>query len=117
MEPIALPIADAQRLSGLSRTMLYHYAEMGWISLFRPGKQTLVLTEDLRTLMRRLRDARPAALGAQPTSPAGIQRRRQILDAAHGSPTGKDRHGDMVKGSDDLSMVASSVERSVRPRS
>jgi hypothetical protein len=47
-EPLALPIPEAQRVSGLSRSELYRQFASGNIRAIKSGSRTLVLMDSLR---------------------------------------------------------------------
>jgi hypothetical protein len=47
-DPIALPIPDAQRISGLSRSEIYRRLQAGDIQAVKSGARTLVLMDSLR---------------------------------------------------------------------
>ena len=49
LEPLALPIADAQRVSGLSRSEIYRRLAAGDLRAVKSGSRTLVLMASLRT--------------------------------------------------------------------
>ena len=50
MEPIALRIPDAARISGLARTRLFEMIRSGELKSIKIGKRRLVLAESLRAL-------------------------------------------------------------------
>jgi len=58
MEPIALQIPDAVKISGLGRSSIYKAIQEGRLPIRKAGKRTLILSEDLR-----------AFIGDLPTSP------------------------------------------------
>jgi hypothetical protein len=47
-EPLALPIADAQRISGLSRSEIYRRLASGDLRAIKSGSRTLILMVSLR---------------------------------------------------------------------
>ena len=53
VEPLALRVADACRAVGIGKTLFYHLAKEGSISLTRVGGRTLVPVEELRRLLAR----------------------------------------------------------------
>jgi len=54
MQPIALSINDAVRISGIGRTKLYALISGGSLKARKLGKRTLILTEDLDKLLNSL---------------------------------------------------------------
>jgi len=54
IEPIAAPISDACRLSGLSRSEMYRRLSAGDIQAVKSGSRTLVLVGSLRAHMASL---------------------------------------------------------------
>ena len=54
MEPLALPIPEAQRVSGLSRSEIYRRLATGDIRAIKSGSRTLILTDSLRAHMASL---------------------------------------------------------------
>ena len=54
IEPIAAPISDACRISGLSRSELYRRLTAGDIQAVKSGSRTLVLISSLREHMESL---------------------------------------------------------------
>ena len=54
MEPVALPIPEAQRVSGLSRSEIYRRLATGDIRAIKSGSRTLILTDSLRAHMASL---------------------------------------------------------------
>jgi hypothetical protein len=48
LEPLALPIPDAQRVSGLSRSEIYRRLAAGDLCAVKSGSRTLVLMDSLR---------------------------------------------------------------------
>ena len=54
IEPIATPISDACRISGLSRSQMYRRLTAGDIHAVKSGSRTLVLVGSLREHMARL---------------------------------------------------------------
>lgn len=48
MEPIALQIPDAVKISGLGRSSIYKAIQDGRLPIRKAGKRTLILADDLR---------------------------------------------------------------------
>ena len=63
--PIAAPIPDACRLSGLSRSEIYRRLASGDIRAVKSGKRTLIDVQSLRDHIARL----PAATFRAPNAP------------------------------------------------
>jgi hypothetical protein len=57
LDPLALPISDAQRLSGLSRSEIYRRLAAGDLRAVKSGSRTLILMASLRAHL----DSLPAA--------------------------------------------------------
>jgi excisionase family DNA binding protein len=55
MEPVAVSVNDACRLSGLGRTLLYEAIAKGDLASCKIGNRRLILIEDLRAWIRRQR--------------------------------------------------------------
>ena len=53
--PLAYPIVDAVRVSGLSRSYLYEHIKTGELPTVRVGKRRLVLADDLRRWLESFR--------------------------------------------------------------
>ncbi len=51
IEPLALPICDAIRVSGLSRSEVYRRLAAGDIRAVKAGAKTLVLTQSLKAFL------------------------------------------------------------------
>lgn len=49
--PIAVTVADAQRISGIGRTTLYALAKEGRLPLRKVGRRSLFLVDDLRRVI------------------------------------------------------------------
>lgn len=72
IEPISMRIPDACRFTGTSRSTLYLLIARGEVEVVKLGSATLVLTESLRQLIERHRNAgsslnaklEPIALGS-----------------------------------------------------
>jgi hypothetical protein len=62
LEPLALPIPDAQRVSGLSRSEIYRRLAAGDLRAVKSGSRTLVLMASLRAHL----DSLPAATFRSP---------------------------------------------------
>lgn len=58
MEPIALQIPDAVKVSGLGRSSIYKAIQEGKLPTRKAGKRTLILADDLRKFI----DALPPSL-------------------------------------------------------
>ena len=54
MEPILLPVSDACRAIGVSRSTLYELISSGAISIRKIGRKTLIPREDLTSFAARL---------------------------------------------------------------
>jgi Helix-turn-helix domain len=54
VEPIALPIPDAQRVSGLSRSEIYRRLAAGDIKAVKSGSRTLILMDSIRAHLANL---------------------------------------------------------------
>lgn len=61
LEPLAVDIAEACRLTGIGRSKLYELLSAGVISSAKVGKRRLVLVESLRRWLTDL--ARPSIRG------------------------------------------------------
>ncbi len=61
MDPILLPIPDACRVIGLSRSTLYELIAAGEITSRKVGRKTLIPREDLIAFAGRLARGRPEA--------------------------------------------------------
>ena len=66
MEPLAAPIPDACRISGLSRSEIYRRLSAGDIHAIKSGSRTLILMDSLRAHLASLpaatfRAPKPAA--------------------------------------------------------
>jgi hypothetical protein len=57
LEPLALPIPAAVRVSGLSRSAIYREASAGHIRLMKLGRSTLVDMASVRVFLATLPDA------------------------------------------------------------
>lgn len=57
IEPITLRVPDACRFTGISRSTLYLLIARGEVEVIKLGSATLVLTESLRQLIKRHRNA------------------------------------------------------------
>jgi hypothetical protein len=53
-EPIAMPLARASLVSGLSRSELYRRLAAGDIKAVKAGKRTLIVADSLRAFLARL---------------------------------------------------------------
>jgi len=53
-EPLALPIPDAQRVSGLSRSEIYRRLATGDLCAVKSGSRTLILMASLRAHLNSL---------------------------------------------------------------
>jgi hypothetical protein len=62
--PLAYTVSDAVKVSGLARTRLYELASEGRITFRRAGRRTVILADDLRTLLASLP---PAPIRAKDT--------------------------------------------------
>ena len=49
MEPLAVPIAEAARLSGVGRSTIYNEISNGNLQAHKVARRTIVKMEDLRT--------------------------------------------------------------------
>lgn len=56
MQPIAVTIPEATRLSGLGRSTLYKLFNEGKLTPKKSGKRTLVLVEELESYVKGLPD-------------------------------------------------------------
>jgi len=54
VEPIAVPIPDAQRVSGLSRSEIYRRLAAGDIKAVKSGSRTLILMDSIRAHLANL---------------------------------------------------------------
>jgi hypothetical protein len=54
LEPLAVPLPDAQRISGQSRTSLYRANARGDLIFIKAGSKTLVDYESLKSLIQSL---------------------------------------------------------------
>lgn len=54
MEPLLLPVPDACRVIGVSRSTLYELISAGAISIRKIGRKTLIPREDLISFAARL---------------------------------------------------------------
>jgi hypothetical protein len=63
LELITVPIADAQRVSGLSRSEIYRRLAAGDLRAVKSGARTLIVMTSLRALLANL----PAATFRSPT--------------------------------------------------
>ena len=61
VEPIALQIPDAVKLSGVGRTSLYAAIKDGKLTARKTGRRTLILATDLRAWLENLPFAGRAA--------------------------------------------------------
>jgi excisionase family DNA binding protein len=52
--PLAYTVAEAVKATGLARTRLYELAGQGRITFRRAGRRTVILADDLRTLLASL---------------------------------------------------------------
>lgn len=52
--PLAYTVRDAARVTGLARTRLYELASQGNITFRRAGRRTVILADDLRSLLASL---------------------------------------------------------------
>ena len=52
--PLAYTIAEAVKVTGFARTRLYDLASEGKITFRRAGRRTVILADDLRTLLASL---------------------------------------------------------------
>jgi Helix-turn-helix domain len=59
--PLAHTIADATRISGISRSALYLAIARGDLAARKLGKRTLILAADLAAFLNRLPPMEPAA--------------------------------------------------------
>jgi excisionase family DNA binding protein len=57
IEPITMRVPDACRFTGISRSTLYLLIARGEVEVIKLGSATLVLTESLRQLIERHRNA------------------------------------------------------------
>jgi excisionase family DNA binding protein len=62
MEPILLPVLDAARAIGVSRSTLYALIAAGEISTRKIGRKTLIPRDDLTTFAARLARGRPEGM-------------------------------------------------------
>ena len=67
IEPIAMRVPEACHYLGIGRSTLYVLIAEGEIEFIKLGSSTLVLTESLRTLVERRRNAAgdPTAVGGK----------------------------------------------------
>jgi hypothetical protein len=65
-EPMALPIPEAQRVSGLSRSEIYRQLAAGNVRAVKNGSRTLILMDSLRKHLESL----PAATFRAPSGKA-----------------------------------------------
>jgi len=65
MEPILLPVPDAARAIGVSRSTLYELIAAGEISIRKIGRKTLIPRDDLMSFAARLARPRSTAAGAE----------------------------------------------------
>ena len=61
MDPILLPVPDACRVIGVSRSTLYELIAAGDITIRKIGRKTLIPREDLMSFAARLTSRRPEA--------------------------------------------------------
>lgn len=54
MEPLLLPVSDACRVIGISRSTLYELISAGQITIRKIGRKTLIPREDLTSFAARL---------------------------------------------------------------
>jgi excisionase family DNA binding protein len=52
--PLAYTVSEAVKTTGLARTRLYELAGQGRITFRRAGRRTVILADDLRTLLASL---------------------------------------------------------------
>ncbi len=62
MEPLLLPVPDAARVIGISRSTLYELIAAGEITIRKIGRKTLIPREDLVTFAAQLARGRPEAV-------------------------------------------------------
>ena len=58
LEPIAVPIPEGERISGLSRSDIYRRLAAGELKAKKSGRRTLILYESLKQVMANLPDAK-----------------------------------------------------------
>jgi hypothetical protein len=63
--PLAYTVPGAVKATGLARTRLYELASEGRITFRRAGRRTVILADDLRTLLASLP---PAPIRIKPTA-------------------------------------------------
>ncbi len=61
MDPILLPVPEACRVIGISRSTLYELIAAGDITIRKIGRKTLIPREDLTSFAARLTSRRPEA--------------------------------------------------------
>jgi len=61
MEPLLLPIPDACRALGISRSKLYELISAGDLSVRKIGRKTVIPRENLTSFVARLARGRPEA--------------------------------------------------------
>ena len=81
MDPLAVSVPTATRVSDVGRTKLYEAMADGELLSCKIGKRRLILLEDLRAWLVRQRQS---ALRPRPTTPAtkplaGTERARRVL--------------------------------------
>jgi excisionase family DNA binding protein len=54
LEPIAISISEAVRLSGISRSSLYQAIRRGQLPVRKSGRRSLILTSDLQRWLSEL---------------------------------------------------------------
>lgn len=70
IEPITMRVPDACRFTGISRSTLYLLIARGEVEVIKLGSATLVLTESLRQLIERHRNAGSSLnTNTDPTAP------------------------------------------------
>ena len=67
MDPLAVSVQAATRVSGIGRTRLYEAMGSGELASCKVGKRRLILLEDLRAWLARQRNT---GTGPRPTAPA-----------------------------------------------
>jgi excisionase family DNA binding protein len=60
MQPLALQVHDAVRVSGLGRSSLYEAIRNGRLPIRKAGRRTLILADDLKRFVESLPSAKPS---------------------------------------------------------
>lgn len=55
---IAVTVAEASEMTGISRDILYRHIERGTLPAARPSKAWVIVLDDLTDFLQRMKDAR-----------------------------------------------------------